>query len=272
MMFSTQLYKNPAIAGLTQPQQVQEYMPYNQQHAMIPLQLPQPNHLELQRAYQLQQESPPTPFEELKKKIWEWQFFISTRRKWTFTEHDFEVKGITITGNDEEDRKSMETWTNTTRTLSELVEFYDQGKEFILTYKEDAQTIFLIIQEYTDYVSKKLENSIHLLNYQVKENEKLRNVINDVIKMQNLANRLFPIVLQNTERKPETKGLFGFISARSSMYGLNRVEFNPLEKFGITIEDYQNMDNVDEQTGLFNAIDIRKQFNPAVMTQLRGVL
>lgn len=261
MMFATQLYKNDNTNRVIQPVTLEQQISHTPVYSQLQLQ---------QKFYQSQQRAKPT-FEELKKKIWEWQWMITTRTKWTYSEFDFETKGIIVSGDLDQDTRAMETWTNTTRTLAELVEFYDQGKEFILREPKNAEDIFNIIKDYTEFVADSFENSIHLLNNNVKENESVRNVINDVIKMQNLANRLFPLVIQNTETAAPTKGLLGYIASRNGHDGLNRITFDILGKYGLTQEQFDNVENIDETTGLFNAVDIRRTFDPNTLNQIKGM-
>lgn len=261
-MFATQLYHNDTTNRVIQPVTVEQQMIYTPTYSQH----------QLQHEYNLKHQRQMPTFEELKKKIWDWQWMITTRTKWTYSEFDFEHKGITITGDLEQDTRAMESWTNTTRTLAELVEFYDQGKEFILRDPKNAEDIFNIIKEYTEYVAYSFDNRIHLLNNNVKENEAVRNVINDVIKMQNLANRLFPLVIQNTETAAPTKGLLGYIARRNGHDGLNRIKFDILGKYGISQEQFHNVENTDETTGLFNAVDIRQTFDPSTLKQLKGVI
>lgn len=90
--------------------------------------------------------------------------------------------------------------------------------------------------------------------------------------MQNLANRLFPLVIQNTETAAPTKGLLGYIARRNGHDGLNRIKFDILGKYGISQEQFHNVENTDETTGLFNAVDIRQTFDPGTLKQLKGVI
>lgn len=214
----------------------------------------------------------PYNWDELKKKIWDYQWMISTKRKWTFSDWDYEHRGITITGDPFHDVGSMDTWTNVTRSIADLVDFYDDGKEFILRNPPDAKRIFEYIQEYTQYVAWKFEHSIHMLNYDVENNKDLQEVIRDVVKMQNFGNRIFPLAMANYKFEPITTGLFGWVSKRSGTGIIPKIEFNPSSYFGISVEKFKDVENVDKETGYFNAIDLRSGFDPSSLNKIKGYM
>ena len=95
-MFATQLYHNDTTNRVIQPVTVEQQMIYTPTYSQH----------QLQHEYNLKHQRQMPTFEELKKKIWDWQWMITTRTKWTYSEFDFEHKGITITGDLEQDTRS----------------------------------------------------------------------------------------------------------------------------------------------------------------------
>ena len=210
-------------------------------------------------------------FNKLKEKIWEWQWPVSMPRKWTYTVTDYEVYGIPISGDEEADMAAMEEWVTTTRTLAQLVELYDEGKEFSFVDYSHIDKAFDIISEYTSFIAYQLNNSLHLQTYNVSSNKSLQQVLNDVVKLQNLANRLFPAMVALNEDAPaEVTGLFGFINSHT--VDLAKFDFDPLSKYGLSKEIIRHKDNVDPATGLYKAVDIESKFDPHTFDVLRKAM
>lgn len=220
-------------------------------------------------------------FSELQKQIWDWQWIITTRKRWTLTEEDYTVRGISISDSIELTEALMDDWVKTTRSIAQLVELHDEGKEFIIDNPVDIEHIFNIIQEYTGYIGSTFSNRIHLLHRisaldpLAKPNEdqqKIINILEDVIKLQNLGNRLFPVMVSvNREHAAAVGGLLGFLIHEQDMVD-GKLNFDPLAKYGLTKEDISAKENIDQSTGLYKAIDAQAVFDPYAFSKLQGVM
>lgn len=210
-------------------------------------------------------------WKELVRKIWEVQWMITTRKKWALSEEQYLYGGIETTGDAIYDNILLDDYVNTTRTISEMVEMYDAGKDFILRNPNDAQVIFDIILEYTDYVGERINTSLHLLSVNAEENVSLRQTIEDVVKLQNLGNKLFPLAVKYGDHKPTTQGILGFLYRDAQQYGYRRLEFDPIAKYGFTLQDLDDPKRRNERTGEFKAVNLANLFNPDTLEHLRGV-
>lgn len=209
-------------------------------------------------------------YDLLVEQLFEWQWLVMMPRKWTYSQYDYEVVGVTVLEDSDEDMQSMNSWNQTTRSIADLVELYDEGKEFSLVMEEDVKRIFDIIKEYTEYVSFVFNSHIYLAN-KLEQNDKAKEVLADVVKMQNFANHIFPIMVTlEYDQEVKLSGIIGWIqgyaNAGDDTFKLN---FDPYAKYGISREEVFNKDNVDQVTGNYKAIDLSKSFDPYTFDKIR---
>lgn len=209
-------------------------------------------------------------YDLLVEQLFEWQWLVTMPRKWTYSQYEYEVVGVNVLEDAEEDERSMNSWNQTTRSIADLVELYDEGKEFALVMEEDIRRIFDIIKEYTEYVGFIFNTHIYLAN-KVEQNDKAKEVLADVVKMQNFANHIFPIMVSlEYDQEVQMTGIIGWIhnyaNAGDSRF---KLDFDPYTKYGITREDVFNKDNVDQVTGNYKAVDLTKTFDPYTLDKIR---
>lgn len=198
-------------------------------------------------------------WEDLKGKIFKCQFMITTRRKWTYTDFDFEHVGIFSTGDIEADLHAMDDWTNTTRCIADLVEMYDEGKEFIIPNPRDIEAMFNFILDYTEYVGYIFSTRLSLTKERIERDAEVRELLSDIVKMQNFANRIFPMAVSfNKQERPALTGILGFLNDGISNIGVPSLTFNPVEKYGFTKDDLTNEQLQDKQSGMFKAVDVSR--------------
>ena len=147
-------------------------------------------------------------------------------------------------------------------TISELVEMYEYGKEFYFVNPADMEGVFNIIVDYTNYIAWYINNSINLTYYKAEENPKLQQLLTDVVKLQNLGNRIFPIMTARDDMTYESKGLLGYLNKRRNLQGIRRLDFDPITRYGVTEDDFRNPDLFDANEKSFRIIDMKKSFNP----------
>lgn len=213
-------------------------------------------------------------WDELEGKIFKCQFRITTKRKWTYSEFDFEHVGIFVTGDLDDDLNSMNDWVNTTRTISDLVEMFDEGKEFIIPNPKDIEIIFMFIQDYTEYVGHVFNTRIHITHHGTKMDPEVREVLADLIKMQNFANRIFPVAvkLNKDDTRPVLTGILGWLNQSGHNLGLPPLTFDPVEKYGIDPKAFEKEENFNKETGMFNAINLADVFDPHAFKTINGNL
>nr|DAJ14977.1 MAG TPA: hypothetical protein [Myoviridae sp. ctfuG5] len=212
----------------------------------------------------MQQMSPfedPNVVERLFKNVFDSLWLVRTKQQWIYTKADFEVFGIPTSGNLQYDQADMDQWITVGKTLAQLVEMYDKGHEFYFTKDTDIEAAFNTIVDYTNYVAYTVNNSYHLSYNNPEENEQLQEVLNDVVKMQNLGNRIFPVMAARPNFTQETSGLLGFLAGRRRNARV-KLNFDPILRYGLKPEDYRNPDMYREGTGEMRVLDIRQQFNP----------
>lgn len=201
-------------------------------------------------------------YQELSEKIFDVQWLIRTKRQSTYTQDDFEVFGIPASGDPVLDGLDMNEWVTTTRPISELVEMYEHGKEFYFVNPADMEGVFNIIVDYTNYIAWYINNSINLTYYKAEENPKLQQLLTDVVKLQNLGNRIFPIMTARDDMTYESKGLLGYLNKRRNLQGIRRLDFDPITRYGVTEDDFRNPELFDTNEKSFRIIDMKKSFNP----------
>lgn len=212
-------------------------------------------------------------YKKLSEKIFDWQWKVTMRRKWTYSDADYEIYGITVTGDREQDFESMEDWVNTTRTIANMVELHAESKEFIIQRKQDIDRIFEIIQEYTSYIGYRFSSQLNLLHYELQHNPEVREILDDLVKLQNLGNRLFPIMVHLNQDDPvPVTGILGFLYNDTQEYGLSKFQFDPLTKYGLTLADIKREENIDKSTGLYNAVNVSQYFDPQAYGKIKGWL
>lgn len=203
------------------------------------------------------------------------QWMVSAPYKWTLDNKDMNYFGVRTYENPMMDMEMMDEWVKTTRSISTLAEWHDEGKEFQLLDINNAQAIFNIIADYTEYVSRSLQNKIHALYVGIEKNNDIQEILSDLVKLQNLANRLFPVMvrieLENPEEVPVQHGLFSYLSDVDKFLG-KKLEFDPYFKYGFTRGIVIDKENKDKGTGLFKAVDLQRQFDPSALTQINKVL
>lgn len=212
-------------------------------------------------------------WDELEGKIFKCQFRVTTKRKWTYSDYDFEHVGILVTGDLEEDLNSMNDWINTTRTIADMVEWFNDGKEFIIPNPKDIEIIFMFIQDYTEYVGHVFNTRIHITHHGTKMDPEVREVLSDLIKMQNFANRIFPMAVKlnkDNDQRPVLSGILGWLNSAQSTMGLPQFTFDPVEKYGIDPNDFNKEENFNKETGMFNAIDLSTVFDPHAFKTING--
>lgn len=207
----------------------------------------------------------------LSEKIFDVQWLIRTRRQWTYTVDDYEVFGIPVSGDPALDEVDMKEWVTTTRPISELVEMYEHGKEFYFVNSADMEGVFNIIVDYTNFIAWYINNSINLTYYKAEENPKLQQLLTDVVKLQNLGNKIFPIMTAREDMTYESKGLLGYLNRRRNMHGINRLEFNPVTRYGFTEDDFRNPELYDAEKQTFKVIDAHKAFNPHTVKFMENI-
>ena len=211
-------------------------------------------------------------FEELKEKIWEWQWPVRMKLKWSYTKDDYEHRGILVSGNLQQDMAAMEEWINTTRSIADLVTLYDEGKEYIIPDPAHIERIFDIINEYTSFVAYKFNNNFYLSQMKYENNDAIIEVLNDVVKMQNLANRIFPMVVELNPSDPApVEGLFGMLQRASLDYGIDQLQFDPYNRYGLTKQALFN-EKLQDALGNYKAVDMERKFDPEVFSRIRKVI
>lgn len=213
----------------------------------------------------------PGVYEQLEKDIFDRLYRIRTKRIWTYTTMDYEVFGIPTSGVRELDNLDMNEWVMTLKTINDLTEMYEQGKEFYFVDNCDIEVAFNSIVDYTNYAANFINNSYHLSYVDTEENEPLQKLLNDLVKMQNLANRIFPVMTMQPNFTQESKGLLGFLSNRRHRQGIKLMNFDPILKYGFTEQDYQDPNRYNDRNAEFRAIDIRENFNPNVARFVGGI-
>lgn len=219
----------------------------------------------------MQYQENPYNYEELTEKIWDWQWTIGTRKAWTYTEFQYENQFVDATGDVVLDEIDQMAWVRTTRNISELVEMHDKGHEFFFINDETPRKVFDIIYEYTCYVAWFFNNEIHVSYEMADQDEKLRTVLNDVVKMQNLANKIFPIFTAQPEQREETRGLFGYLNRRHRSAFAHRLQFDPILVYGYNQSDFTDPNRYNREERSFNAIDVRQSFNPGLISLMNQV-
>lgn len=206
------------------------------------------------------------------KQVFEWQWIIHTRVKWCIRNEDLTYYGIPTSNDITLDEEMYDQWTKTTRSIADLAEFYDQGKEFIFADVKNVEDVFKIIAEYTDYVAYRL-NADGDLNYiNLDENEEVREVLNDVVKLQNLGNHIYPIMQAHIPQQTETEGLLGFLNERGSRYGISQFTFNPYKRFGFNNANQSKPTTPHEEPQTEEAIRIQRALDMSTLTQLRKLI
>nr|DAS75688.1 MAG TPA: hypothetical protein [Caudoviricetes sp.] len=208
---------------------------------------------------------------ELIERLFDWQWMVTMKYKWTLTQKDYEEKGVSIYGDEEQYMQALDDMVHTTRSIADLAELHDEGKDFIIRMPGDTEKIFTIIHEYTSYVASQFNTSIYITPDTIYNNPKLRQLIDDVVKLQNLGNAVYPVMTTVVKHTAETEGLLGFINKTSGRSFVRRLDFNPVERYGFRAWEIgagrDKYPTKDEQV-----IDIRKQFDPHTINQLGGYI
>lgn len=208
-------------------------------------------------------------YNKLQRQLFEWNWFVKLPRKWTYTDFQYEHVGIPSNMESEDIYQSMNEWVDTTRTIADLVELHDEGKEFIITQPNDVERIFNIVQEYTEYVAFVFNTNLQY-TYLIDKDPKVQELLDDVIKMQNLANRIFPVMVNlGYEKEEELTGLFGWLTKQNPNAVTHKLDFDPYEKYGFNRQIVADKQNMDEHSQLFKAVDISRTFNPGTFDKIR---
>lgn len=203
------------------------------------------------------------------------QWMVSAPYKWTLDNKDMNYYGVRTYQNPMLDNDMMDEWVKTSRSISTLAEWHDEEKEFQLLDINHARAIFDIIVDYTEYMSRTLQGRIHALYVNVEQNSDVKEILTDLVKLQNLANRLFPVMvrieLENPTEMPVQRGLFSYLSDVDRFLG-KKLDFDPYWKYGFSRDVVTNKDLKDKETGLFKAVDLQRQFDPSALNQIRKVI
>lgn len=213
--------------------------------------------------------------EEMLAGIFTKQWMITAPRKWTIEPVDMTYYGVRTYENPMMDMEMMEEWTKTTRSIATLAEWHAEGKEFQLLDINNAQAMFNIIIDYTEYVAMTLGNKIHLTYVGIEKNPEVQEVLTDLVKLQNLANRLFPVMvrleIENPSEIPQQSGLFSYLTDVDIFLG-KKLEFDPYQKYGFSRQLVTNKELRDKETGLFKAVDVERYFDPSALGQIKKVI
>lgn len=222
-------------------------------------------------------------FETLKKQVWETEYLIKTRFKFTFSDDDYEERGIRVTGDPEADFWAMEEWITTTRCIADLAEMHNEGKEFYFCDNHVLPEIFRIINDYTQYVAEAINGSAYLANFGIKDNPKVREIIEDIVKLQNLGNRVYPLIAEYQPEKPkeEAQGLLAFIQEANKDFAyIPQFDFDINERLGSTFissfDEEPSLQSVYEDQGIgwnkeqgfYNIIDINRELESTVKDKM----
>lgn len=224
----------------------------------------------------IQQGTPPASTmndaSDLIKKVFECPWIIYTRVKWCIREVDLTYYGIPTSNDLHADEEMYDQWTKTTRTIAELAEFYDQGKEFMFEDIKSTEAVFNIITEYTDYVAYRLNYDVDLNYNKIEENESVKEVLNDVVKLQNLGNHICPIMRTYIPQQVETQGLLGFLNERGMRYGLSQFDFNPYKRFGFNGNQTEQNTKSNNEPQTEEAIRIQRALDMSTLSRLRAMI
>lgn len=209
---------------------------------------------------------------ELLTAIFEDQWCIQTKFKWLLTEKFMEEVGVVTSGDYAYDMEMANQWTRTTRPISELATMLDEGKEFMLEDEKDHEKIFNVIMQYTNFVASRLNHSLDLDYLDPEQNEEVREVLNDVVKLQNLAAKLYPIMIDLTPDQEETKGLIGFINRRGRRYGLKHLHFNPVNRFGFSAEVQKEVEENVREGKIPRPINIENALDMDTLAKIRRII
>lgn len=208
-------------------------------------------------------------YDKLSRQMFEWNWLVKMPVKWSYNQFQYENLGVFVTDNEQHDNESMNNWVTTTRTIADLVELHHEGKEFIIIQPNDVERIFNIIQEYTEYVAYTF-NSNPFLTRRADTNENIQELLSDVIKMQNLANRIFPVMVNlGIDKKEELTGLFGWLTNVGGQTVQRKLEFDPYERYGLSRTIVTDKKYAEPETGLYKALDAQQSFNPETFERIR---